>query len=325
MCCWSLCCAEGGGALGLLCSPLQSHYMLPVHLQHQAPLHACVTLYARMCTQRRPLCCLLHRSGSSAVLVDWEAAELCLDLLLLVLLRNRDRLALVWPPVFEHLTAIMRGKGVDGALVAAAAVGLLRLCQRLLPCKPEAAEPLLRGLQLVPGLDPEVAWLNATVIAAEMLALVQVRDARTCQCEISFAFACAFLYEVACIYVQCACVCMHVHAAAQCCDCHHCCCCYCSAMQITPPQCTHPAPTYWLWASSLPSFPATLQILPVVGCIATHTCTVGLGQCVQLSEDDKCAARGIPGENAPAEILRSFRILFLCQKNQTPLSGSAHA
>lgn len=45
---------------------------------------------------------------------------------------------------------------VEGMLVAAGTLGLLRLCQRLLPCKPEAAELLLRGLQLVPSLDPEV-------------------------------------------------------------------------------------------------------------------------------------------------------------------------
>ncbi|KAF8061912.1 hypothetical protein HT031_004172 [Scenedesmus sp. PABB004] len=115
-----------------------------------------------------------HGDRGAPAAVDWEAAELCLDLLLVVLLRNRDRLSLLWPPVLDHLSAIIRGKGVDGALVAAGAVGLLRLCQRLLPCKPEAAEPLLRGLQLVPSLDPEVAWLNAEVIAAEMLALVQV-------------------------------------------------------------------------------------------------------------------------------------------------------
>lgn len=37
-----------------------------------------------------------------------------------------------------------------------AAGGLLRLCQRLLPYKPEVAELLLQGLQLVPSLDPEV-------------------------------------------------------------------------------------------------------------------------------------------------------------------------
>jgi hypothetical protein len=47
---------------------------------------------------------------------------------------------------------------VEGTLVAAGTLGLLRLCQRLLPCKPEAAELLLRGLQLVPSVDPEVWW-----------------------------------------------------------------------------------------------------------------------------------------------------------------------
>ena len=73
-----------------------------------------------------------------------------------VLLRNRDRIQLLWPPVFDHLVAIIRGKGVDGALVQVAASGVLRLCQRLLPYRPDAAEPLLRGLQLVPSLDPEV-------------------------------------------------------------------------------------------------------------------------------------------------------------------------
>jgi len=106
--------------------------------------------------------------------VDWPAAELCLDLLLLVLLRNRDRLQLLWPPVFDHLAGIIKGRGVDHGVVQAAALGVLRLCQRLLPYKPEAAEPLLRGLQLVPSLDPEVAWTNAELIAAEMLTLVKV-------------------------------------------------------------------------------------------------------------------------------------------------------
>ena len=30
-----------------------------------------------------------------------------------VLLRNRDRLPLLWPPVFDHLASIIRGKGVS--------------------------------------------------------------------------------------------------------------------------------------------------------------------------------------------------------------------
>jgi hypothetical protein len=34
--------------------------------------------------------------------------------------------------------------------------GCMGVCQRLLPYKPDAAEPLLWGLQLVPALNPEV-------------------------------------------------------------------------------------------------------------------------------------------------------------------------
>lgn len=74
-----------------------------------------------------------------------------------VLLRNRDRIQLLWPPVMEHLTAIIRGRGVDGAVVQTAASGVLRLCQRLLPYKADAADHLLRGLQLVPSIDPDVS------------------------------------------------------------------------------------------------------------------------------------------------------------------------
>jgi hypothetical protein len=54
------------------------------------------------------------------------------------------------------LVVVCRCAQVEGTLVAAGTLGLLRLCQRLLPCKPEAAELLLRGLQLVPSVDPEV-------------------------------------------------------------------------------------------------------------------------------------------------------------------------
>lgn len=53
---------------------------------------------------------------------------------------------------------------VEGTLVAAGTLGLLRLCQRLLPCKPEAAELLLRGLQLVPSVDPEVCVLFCVLL-----------------------------------------------------------------------------------------------------------------------------------------------------------------
>jgi hypothetical protein len=56
---------------------------------------------------------------------------------------------------------------VEGTLVAAGTLGLLRLCQRLLPCKPEAAELLLRGLQLVPSVDPEVGFAGLFIVVLE--------------------------------------------------------------------------------------------------------------------------------------------------------------
>jgi hypothetical protein len=54
-------------------------------------------------------------------------------------------------PHFLHYPTsqgIIRGKSVDARVVERAAVGILRLCQRLLPYKPDVAEPLLRGLQV---------------------------------------------------------------------------------------------------------------------------------------------------------------------------------
>lgn len=60
-----------------------------------------------------PACFHAACRSSSGPVVDWDAAELCLDLLLVVLLRNRDRLPLLWQPVFDHLASIIKGKGVS--------------------------------------------------------------------------------------------------------------------------------------------------------------------------------------------------------------------
>lgn len=76
-------------------------------------MHSCATdlLFVHL-PHCLDLCC---RSSSGPLSVDWDAAELCLDLLLVVLLRNRDRLPLLWPPVFDHLASIIKGKGVSHA------------------------------------------------------------------------------------------------------------------------------------------------------------------------------------------------------------------
>lgn len=64
--------------------------------------------------------------------------------------------------------AIIRGRAMDAAVVVKAAVSILRLTRRLLPYRPDFAEPLLRALQLVPGLAPEAAWDNAQARTAAL-------------------------------------------------------------------------------------------------------------------------------------------------------------
>ena len=64
----------------------------------------------------------------------------------------------------------LQGNGKHGAtpLVARAALGLLRVCQRLLPYKQETADALLKSLQLLLRLSPAAAWDLAQPIAAEV-------------------------------------------------------------------------------------------------------------------------------------------------------------
>ncbi len=52
--------------------------------------------------------------------------------------------------------------------MARAALGLLRVCQRLLPYKEGTADVLLKSLQLLLRLSPAAAWDLAQPIAAEV-------------------------------------------------------------------------------------------------------------------------------------------------------------
>ncbi|KAK9841755.1 hypothetical protein WJX81_000904 [Elliptochloris bilobata] len=103
-----------------------------------------------------------------------DTAELCLELVIAVALRNRDRLLMVWPLVHEYLAAILSPEGPRGAsaLVARAALGLLRVCQRLLPYKEDTADALLRSLGLMLLVRQSTAWEISQRLATETLALV---------------------------------------------------------------------------------------------------------------------------------------------------------
>ena len=102
-----------------------------------------------------------------------SGAQLCLELVIALALRNRDRLLLVWPLVHEYLAAVMapeagggNGRGAS-PLVARATLGLLRVAQRLLPYKEGAGDALLRSLHLILRLSPATAWDMAERIAVE--------------------------------------------------------------------------------------------------------------------------------------------------------------
>lgn len=115
-----------------------------------------------------------HKSHMQMDQYDTDTAELCLELLIGITIRNRDRIELLWPYVHAHLeTVIKQGSHPASPLVERAVLGLLRVCQRLLPYKEDIADELLRSLHLIFKLDPKVAEDLAVVITGEVLGLVK--------------------------------------------------------------------------------------------------------------------------------------------------------
>jgi brefeldin A-resistance guanine nucleotide exchange factor 1 len=104
-----------------------------------------------------------------------DTAELALEILITLALRNRDRVALIWPLVHEYIAACLGAESAEQAtpLVERAVAGLFRVCQRLLPYKEDTAEMLLASLQLVVGLPQGAAWSLSEVIANDILGLVK--------------------------------------------------------------------------------------------------------------------------------------------------------
>ncbi|XP_020092293.1 ARF guanine-nucleotide exchange factor GNOM-like [Ananas comosus] len=104
---------------------------------------------------------------------DEDTAVFCLELLIAITLNNRDRIALLWQGVYEHIANIVQSTVMPCALVEKAVFGLLRICQRLLPYKENLADELLRSLQLVLKLDARVADAYCENITQEVSRLVK--------------------------------------------------------------------------------------------------------------------------------------------------------
>ncbi len=112
--------------------------------------------------------------GSNAAPTD--TAELALELLFSLSLRNRDRITLFWPRIHEFLAICTSqdSAGVQGFAVLnqRAIEGLMRICQRLLPYKEDTADMLLGSLSLVGEMQPRVVWELAPSISTELITLL---------------------------------------------------------------------------------------------------------------------------------------------------------
>ncbi len=129
---------------------------------------------------------------------DPAAAELALELLVALALRNRDRVALIWPLAHEYLAACTAPANAPapGPLPRRAVLGLLRVAQRLLPYRPDAAPQLLSSLRLALGLAPPVAWELAPALAAGLGALL-ASSARYVRAEGDWRTVCALVRATA--------------------------------------------------------------------------------------------------------------------------------
>ena len=89
--------------------------------------------------------------------VDEDAAVFCLDVLVGVTLRNRDRVRTCLPLVYGVLRQLVQTAKTPSALAERAIFEVLRLCRRLLPHKEDLADELLDSLRLMFALEPAVA------------------------------------------------------------------------------------------------------------------------------------------------------------------------
>ena len=104
-----------------------------------------------------------------------DNAELALEILITLALRNRDRVSLIWPLIREYIAACINPDTAEYAtpIVQRAVAGLFRVCQRLLPYKEDTADMLLASLKLAVNLSPGVERALSERMAADVLALIK--------------------------------------------------------------------------------------------------------------------------------------------------------
>ena len=103
-----------------------------------------------------------------------DTAELALEMLISLSLRNRDRIASIWPFVHDFLAACTSHEAAEktNPLVERSMKGLMRICQRLLPYKDDTTDMLLGSLSLIGEMHPAVVWELSPSIASELIVLI---------------------------------------------------------------------------------------------------------------------------------------------------------
>lgn len=103
-----------------------------------------------------------------------DIAELALELLIALSLRNRDRIGLVWPFIHEYLASCTSQESAteSSPLVERSVKGMMKICQRLLPYKEDTADMLLSSLSLIGEMSPGVVWDLSPAISLELTVLI---------------------------------------------------------------------------------------------------------------------------------------------------------
>ncbi|XP_062374882.1 Golgi-specific brefeldin A-resistance guanine nucleotide exchange factor 1 isoform X2 [Sardina pilchardus] len=107
---------------------------------------------------------------------DEEDAAFCLEMLLRIVLENRDRVSCVWQTVRDHLCHLCVHANESCFLVERAVVGLLRLAIRLLR-REDISSQVLLSLRLLLMMKPQVLWRVSREVAYGLHELLKTNAA----------------------------------------------------------------------------------------------------------------------------------------------------
>ncbi|CAF2138284.1 unnamed protein product [Rotaria magnacalcarata] len=114
--------------------------------------------------------------SSDSQKLDQDAAVFCLELLVKVVLQNRDRVTLFWPTVRNQFYSILVNANEKSFFVERTCVGLLRIAARLLR-RDELASEILASLRILLLMKPHVIHSLSSEIAFGLHELLRTNAA----------------------------------------------------------------------------------------------------------------------------------------------------